>query len=270
MNDSSTKLLENQHIKELFSILKENGKGSAGLTALIMHVYEMENFVKRAEDKISDMKSQLAEIKEVQAHPVKAQLSKATNTLEIKVAEVKEQLSELKNSIILGCKNAVNSFKEKGITALDKLASFFKIKDSLQELKTSIDNITNKDDKAIAKIEAFAAEYHSAGRAISNMARVAVGKEPLGAKKEIGKLANTLAAPYKAQKSVLTSLKISIDKAITKLEKLEVTASEKQTERENVKKPSLLGQLQKNQALVDLAKRNAPVNERIKSKEAGL
>jgi len=270
MSEKEIPLAENQYVKELFSVLTDNGRDSSGLSALLSHVSEMESFVKRAEDKIADMKSQLAEMKEVQNHPVKAALRNAINTLEQKVAEVREQLSELKNNIAEGCKNAIAAFKEKGITALDKLASFFHIKDGLQDFKKNIDSIIRTDDKAIAKIEAFAKEYHSAGRAVKNMARVAVGKAPLDTKKEAGRLAKTLAAPYMAQKSALEGLRRSLDKAITKMEQLETVAAAKQTERAAARKPSLLGRLEEAKTLVEQMKQDAPVQERAKAKGAEL
>ena len=270
MTDNGTPLMENQYVSELFSILQDNGRDTTGLSALLGHVSEMENFVKRAEDTISDMKSQLAEMKEVQNHPVKTALQNAIKTLEQKVAEVKERLGELKNNIVEGCKNAVAAFKEKGIAALNNLASFFKIKPGLEDWKKNIDSTIRADDKAVAKIESFANEYHTAGRALKNMARVAVGKQPIDAKKEAGKLAKAIAAPYKAQKAVLTGLKNTIDKAIASLDGLEAKAAVRQAERAVAKKPSLLGQLQENLAIVEQAKREHRTQERTATKGAEL
>ena len=274
MSENGTPLSENQYVKELFSILQDNGRDSSGLAALLGHVSEMESFVKRAEDTISTMKSQLAEMKEVQNHPVKTALQNTIKTLELKVAEVKERLSELKNSIVEGCKNAVAAFKDKGVAALDRLASFFRIKNGLQDWKKNIDGVIKHDDKAVAKIEAFAGEYHSAGRAIKNMARVVVGKQPISAKKEAGKLAKALSAPYKAQKAALTGLGKTIDKMIDSLDGLESRAAarreHRQAERTAAKKPSLLGQLEENLALVEQMKRDVPMQERAKTKGAEL
>ena len=57
---SASTLSQNEYVQELYSILQDNGRDTSGLSALIGHVSEMENFVKRAEDKIADMKSQLS------------------------------------------------------------------------------------------------------------------------------------------------------------------------------------------------------------------
>ena len=108
-----TQLARNEHVKELFSILKDNGKDSAGLVALINHVGEMENFVRLAENRIAEMKSQLDTIKEVQDHPIKHTLQNAIKALEAKVAEIKEQISSVKNNVVEGCRNAVEAFKLK-------------------------------------------------------------------------------------------------------------------------------------------------------------
>ena len=101
-----------------------------------------------------------------------------------------------------------------------------------------------------------------------------VGKPPLDTKKEAGKLAKALAAPYKVQKNILTKLKKSIDKAIASLDGIETIAAARQAHRQAVltvaKKPSLLGQLQKNLALVEQMKREAPFQGRAKAKGTEL
>lgn len=265
-NMTSEALKDNPYVQELFAILQENRKSVQGLSALLGRVSEMESFVKRAEDTISDMKSQLSEMKEVQDHPIKTSLQNAIKTLEHKVAEVKVQLNDLKSNIIDGCKKAVSAFKEKGVTALDKLASFFHFKDNLQDWNKNINGIIRTDDKAVAKIEAFASEYHSAGRSIRNMARVAIGREPVDVKKESGKLAKTLEAPYKAQKSALLGLQKSLNKAIEQLDRLEGKAS-KQVEQAAEKKPSLMNRLNENKERVEREKAEMALPERTKAQE---
>ncbi|GHV47168.1 hypothetical protein FACS189499_04220 [Clostridia bacterium] len=264
-SSNSPPLAENPYVQELFTIMRENGKDTKGLAALIGHVSEMEGFVKRAEDKISDMKSQLSEMKEVQNHPVKTSLQNTIKLLEMKVATLKIQLAKLKQNIIEGCKKAVTAFKDKGITALNSLARFFHIRDGLSDWKKDIDFAIQADCKAIAKIEAFSSEYHSAGRALKNMVRIAVGKEPLDAKKEAGKLAKTIAAPYMAQKSVLTGLKKSINKAISVIDKMEQTESVKQAERvAGKKKPRLMKRIEANKERSERSKLELPTPERTK------
>ncbi|GHV08314.1 hypothetical protein FACS1894217_10540 [Clostridia bacterium] len=218
-------LAENQYVQELFSILKDNGRDTSGLSALLGHVEGMENYIKRAEDKISDMKSQLADMKEVQNHPVKTALTNAIKTLENKVAEVKVQLAELKQNIVDGCKSAVQAFKEKGLSTLNNLASFFHIKGAIKAIDRSVGESAQSCDKAVERINSFAREYHSANNALRNMGRIVVGKPPIDAKKEAGKLARAVAAPYKAEKTVLLKISGLANSMVQRLEQLETTAA---------------------------------------------
>jgi len=214
-------IMSNEYVQELFSILQDNGKDTAGLTALIDHVKGMEDFVKNSENQIASMKSQLNEVKEIQDHPIKHSLQNTIKALETRVAEIKERLGELKNNIVEGCKNAASAFKEAGASVLNKLASFFMVKDDLQAMKNSTIKSVDKCDKAMAKIETFSNEYHKSGRALKNMARVAVGKQPIDAVKESGKLAKAVSAPYKAKKACMLGIQKQVDKMINALDNLE-------------------------------------------------
>jgi len=262
-------LMENEHVKELFGILQDNGKDTSGLTAIINHVNGMEDFVKRAEEKIADMKSQLETMKEVQDHPLKTTLQNTIKALEAKVAEIKQQISELKDNIIEGCKNAVTAFKEKGAVVLDKLASFFKIKSGLQSIKNNTVKNVNYCDKAVAQIETFSKQYHTAGRALKNMGRVLVGKQPIDAVKESGKMAKAFSAPYKAEKACLLGIRKQVDKMIASLDKLEQGAEAKRNEQvanKKEKKPTLMERLDAKKKEIKERELEAPKKERTLNK----
>jgi len=242
-------LVENEHVQELLGILHENGKDATGLTALLNHVGEMENFVKLAESRIADMKAQLDEMKEVQDHPVRHALQNAIKALETKVVEIKEHIKELKNNIIEGCRNAVDAFKEKGATVLDRLASFFNIKGSLNSISKNIDESIMLDEKAMAKIESFSKEYHETGRHLKNMGCVLTGKPPIDVAKESGKLAKAVSLPYKAHKTVQLKMKTVVIAMIGSLEKLEqrtIAKREVKMTTSGEKKPSLAKKLKEN------------------------
>jgi hypothetical protein len=277
MNDNATtpatggSLMDNEHVKELFSILQENGKDATGLTALISHVAGMEDFVVQAESKIANMKSQLDEMKEIQNHPVKHALQKAITTLETKVAEIKAQIVELKTNIVEGCKNAVAAFKEKGAAALDKLASFFNIKGGLQAIKNDVVKAADSCDRTCAKIDSFAKQYHTAGRAIKNMARMVIGKEPIDAVKESGKLAKAMSAPYKIEKACMVGIRKQCDKMIAALNNLEKGVEANRGERsDKAKKPTMMERLEAKKNEIKEREREAPVPDRTKKVQAEL
>ena len=272
--NNNAPLMENQYVQELFAILNDNGKDAKGLAALIGHVSEMESFVKRAEDKIADMKSQLAEMKEAQGHPVRTALQNAIKTLEHKVAEVKEQIKDLKNAIIDGAKSAVTAFKEKGAAALNNVAKFFHIKGALKAIDKSVHESAAVCDKAVANINQFSKEFHQSGRHLKNMGRILVGKPPIDAAKEAGKLAAVVSAPYKAQKVILVNISGLANAMAKKLEQIDtaVDASrgEKQGRRVREKQPSILDELDANVAMLAKKDRERAAPDRTKTKEAAI
>lgn len=268
---ASTSLYDNVYIKEVFGILKDNGKDTTGLTALINHITNMENIVKIAESRIAQIESQLSKINEIQNHPIRNVLQGTKNALERKVAGIKEQLAELKIKIINGCKNAITAFKDKGADALDKLASFFKIKNGLQSISKDIDDCIKLDNKAIAKIETFSKEYHETGRHLHNLVRTITGKPLIDTAKESGKLAKTISAPYKADRAIQLKMKAVVTSMIKGLEHLEQRAAAKRETKSaektttTEKKPSLEEKLRANKEIIKQKDLEKPTPIRTKA-----
>ena len=269
--DTKGSLMENEHVKELFGILQENGKDASGLSALINHVVGMEDFVVQAEHQISCMQAQLDEMKEIQDHPIRNALKKTIAALEAKVAEIKTQIAELKTNIVEGCKNTVAAFKETGTAVLDKLASFFRIKNCLQTIKNDTVKTVDRCDRDIAKIQNFSQEYHKAGRALKNMVRMLIGKEPIDTVKENGKLATALCAPYKAEKACMLGIRRQCDKMIAALNNLEKSAEAKRGEQaDKPKKPTMMERLEAKKNEIKEREREAPTLDRTKKVQAEL
>jgi hypothetical protein len=111
----------------------------------------------------------------------------------------------------------------------------------------AIDRTANESvalcNSSVQKIYVFSCEYHSAGRAVKNMACMFVGKKPIDAQKDAGRLARTASAPFKIKRTAM--LKISVPAvAMTKsLEQLENTAAAKRDEPARKKKPKLFEEL---------------------------
>ena len=163
MNDTTTQsapLLENEHVKELLAILKENSVSSKDFLDVIGYVGAMERQLDAAVGELSAMRRELADMREEKNHPVRTSLQKAIQALENKITETRERLEAVKAGIVEGCKNAVAAFKEKGIAALDGLASYLHIRQGLEKVQESMDRNIHYDEQSMKKIAAVSTEYH--------------------------------------------------------------------------------------------------------------
>ena len=244
-------VMENEHVKELLAIMREQGAPTTkDLLAVLHQVVAMEKQLDAAVTELAAMRRELQEAQE-QNHPVKTAMQKAVIAMQGQVLDLRDKLAELKQNVIDGCKNAVAAFKENGITALDNIARFFKVKPILENMRDTLNDNIKFDNKAIAKIEAVSAEYHEAGRHVKNMGRAILGKEAVQEAKSPGKVAAAVAAPYRAERSCLVSMKKSVEKAIGSLARLEDRA-----------KPSIKKDLQSFSEQAAQAKKDAPTPER--------
>jgi len=265
--NAKNSLMNNNYVKEVFAVLKENGKDASGLAAIINQVKEMEDFVTKAESCISDMKTQLDEMREAQNHPIRTMLQSAIKSMSAMVASVKNQISELKANIVEGCKNALSAVKEKGAATLSKLASFFRVKDMLFSIKNSTVKISDNCDKALARIDTFSKEYHETGLHLKNMFRVVTGNQPINKAKESGKLAKAVGAPYRAQKNCMEGIRSQCNKMIVALNKLEHSVETKAAERAaQPKKPTLMERLEAKKKEIKLLELEKPPVERSLNK----
>ena len=231
INTISKPIAENEHVQELLKILQENNSPSIkDMFSVVQQITAMEKHLASAVNELSNMRTQLADM-EARNHPIKNTLQKACIAMQAQVLDLRDKLAELKQDFIEGCKNAVTAFREKGISALDNMAKFFKIKPALESVRNSCNKTIAIDNKAITNIETVSKEYHEAGKHLKNMARAIFGKEPTAEAKPMGSLAKALIAPYKAERKCFTAMKSCAEKAIGSLSRLE----------ERAEKPSIQG-----------------------------
>jgi len=227
VKNTTAPILSNESVIELLSILKShNAPALQDFMGVIQQVTTMESLLKDAVTELSAMRRELAEAQKTN-HPVKNALQKAVIAMQAQVLELRDKLAELKANVISGCKNAIAAFKDKGITALDGIARFFKIKPILESMRNSFDKNIASNDKAIAKIEAISAEYHEAGRHIGNMARAVIGKESVQDVKPPGKVAAAISYPFRVQRRRFMNMKKSVESAIGSVTRLKEKAQER-------------------------------------------
>lgn len=264
-------LTDNEHVVELLSILKKNGKDASGLTALIGYIGSMESQLNKAAEELQGVRNELNNMREERSHPLRTAMLNAAQSMEDSIAEARSQLEVIKSKLIEGCKNAVAEFKQKGISALNGIAKFFGIKPSLESLRKNLQNDIKRDQAAIARIKAISTQYHKTGRAIRNLGRAVRGKKPIPGVKPNGKLASLIAAPFRAEINCLTNAQKDLKKAIAALNRLEKAAPKKAADKDRGDdKLSVKDTMKRYQAQIDQSKKETPVATKSKNKEAEI
>jgi len=256
---------ENKHVKDLAEFLNKNGmKNEAqGLSEIFNHVCSMERDLEKAVGELTAMRQELSVMRDEQNHPIKTMLHKAADGLMAQLKSLLKLIVALKDKIIGMCKQTVEAVKDQGIIAANGIVSALNIKDDLESARNRINVVIGYNEKKIANIEAAAAEYHTAGRAIKNLGRIFVGKEPIPDIKPNGKLAKLLKAPFNIE---IKSLKRSLartDKALGIVNKLE-KAAEQRIERS---RPSVLDEMKRHK--VEKSQPQLEVTVAKKTKTAG-
>jgi len=270
---ASPPLTSNEHVNELLTVMRENSVDTGELLAVLRYVGMVERQLGNAVNEVQAMRQEMNGMREIQDHPVRTAMQNAVNAMEEKIAVMRERLEAVKAGIIDGAKNAVAAFKEKGITALHSVASFFNVKGGLQSLRDSLNAGIKEDERAIAAIEAASAKYHEAGRRVKNMGRALANQELEQNAKPTGKLAKTLESPFIREKDCLTNAVNDVNAAIQGMERLEAAAAgirEPRTAAKTGEKPSILKGLDTFKEQIAAAKKDAPVTGRPARDESSL
>lgn len=250
---NTVSLLENDHVKELLTILEaNNAPDRKDFLAVLNQVGAMERQLNAAVKELAAMRRELNEAREL-AHPVKTTLQNAVKTLEKNVAVLRGRLDAVKRNVIEGCKNAVDAFREKRISALHNVARFFKIRPLLEAMHNDLNENIRFNEATISRMEAASAEYHEAGRHVKNMARALAGMESVRDTKSAGRLAKALEAPFKTERSCFASMKKNVEAALSGLAALEKAAE---------RKPSIRKTMNALNEQIAQGKKEAPTAER--------
>ena len=250
-------------VEELLKILIDvNQAQSAQSVALFMnYMNDMEEQVNSVMDELTSVKEQLSNMQNTpQTHPVKDTLSKLSAKLELQIGSMKEQFAIMRSELNAKAAKLVENFKENGIAALNHVCEFLGIKDSMEKLKASFEQSSSDMQGSIDKIDAVSAELREVGNHVKNVGRAIVGKEL----KETPEAKQTgffhhMKKPYQRMKNVYEKGIAGLDKAISKMEKLEQH------------KPSIMGKLQKLKNEQETNKcLPAVVTTQAKAKEATL
>ena len=119
----SQPIAENEQVKELLALLKDNNTpGYEEFAKLIEHVTGMEQRLLEATE---ELKAVRQEMKGLQNHSLKDALQKSCKAMETNISAMRHRLSELKGQIINGCRNILADFRERGAVALNGITQFY-------------------------------------------------------------------------------------------------------------------------------------------------
>jgi len=235
---AETALMNNPDIQELIEILRKNNlkQQNGELTSLINCVSSMENQLKTALGELDAVQKQLAELKDKQ-NPLRTACIKTINNLRIAINNIQKKLTEIKNAIVEGAKNAVAAFKEKGLSALNSIMKFFKVKDGLAAIGENADKAIKSANNSISKIDKISSEIHAAGSHRRNVFRIMTNKETQNDIKANGKIAKIVQAPFRAIKAAMSKIKNVAKGMINKLEQLDKTVQKIKEQKPSILKP---------------------------------
>ena len=265
--------------QELLKLLNENGREdqARGLSLLAWYLDGMEHQLNSVLEELQSVKSELAQVTEQQS--TKPFLVKMVETLEGKVEQARDRLVIFQNRIMECTKNAVDRFKDTGVSALDRAIAAMGVKKGLEHLEEGLKNSLVSLADTLAKAEDMGTQLRKGFRNIANAGRIAANKElDRDPKIEEGRFQSAILAPMRTVQRVLGDMRNSTLAAIGGLESLELSAEaarEAQAERAAQKpgkrlekKPSIRQALQKNQA--EIATKSVPAPDQVKKQEAAL
>lgn len=244
-NSTNTPLADNTEVSKLIQILTNENLNaeSKNFLALVQYMDTMEKQFNKVLDELQEIKQQINDMPE-QRKTIKASYQDAVQNLENQVHKIKEQLANIKANIIEGSKKAVDQLKQGGLSGLNKVMDFLKIKNGLSAVRDNLNQSIASTEKSIAKINAISNEYHEVGRHVKNIGKAVRGKEPIQEKRENGRLSAFVKKPFENDLKNLTKIKGTIENAIASVENLDQSVRDNQKAAAPQNKPSILKSLQ--------------------------
>ena len=262
-------LRDEPNVLELFNVLKDKKLEVpfAEFNGLLNTVDTLDNQMKSVLGELQGIHKTLMEAQK-QRHPVSSAFTTMYQAVKTRAVTLRQQIGTLKQAIVEGAKRALAAFKEKGISALNGIMRFFKIKPILTAIRGNLEGSIKTSENSIAKIDAMATEYHATGAHLRNIGRIFGGKEAI-AQRENGKLAAALQAPYKAMRKIDMAARKGVASLIAKLNRLEQAADKIKEARKEAKKPSLEDQIAAGRAKME-AQTPRPVEPGMKKQEVTI
>lgn len=266
--------------QEFLKLLNENGRAVQGqdLSLMAWYLDGMERQFDAVLQELQSVKAELAQVSERQA-PAKFFLSKMVEALETRVERARNRLLTFCDRIVECAQDAVDRFKDAGVSALDSAITAMGVKKGLEHLQEGLQNSLSGIRDAIGKAEDVGHELRSVGGHLKNAGRAMTGKDTQTVDGgQEGRFQSAVLAPMRGIQKLLSNINNNTLAAIGVVEDLEQSADMARNRQEEraadkpgkrlAKKPSIRQALQKNQA--EIAAKPAPAPDKNKGQEAAL
>ena len=271
-------LQSNEAVQQFMKLLEENGRAgqASDLSALMWYMDGMSRQYDAVYKELQEVKAQLAKEQEP---AVKKVMEGVAVNLENKLDWARNMLAGLRERIAECAKNAVENFKEAGVSALDRAVSALGVKNVLESLHEHLSGMITDTKQNIEKVENIGQELRSVGGHLKNVGRTMTGKEAQTVDGgQAGRFQSAVLAPMRGVHKLLSGMNNATLATIGGVENLEQSAGMARERREEraaqkpgkrlAKKPSIRQALRKYQAVI--AAKSAPTPDKEKKQEAAL
>lgn len=234
-------LYGNDAIQELLKLLEVNRqeKRADDLSMLSWYVDDLERQYNAVLQELQDVKIQLAEAADAPAKE-RNLLQRTVDALEDRMWDIRDALDSVRETVCEWAQNTVEEIKERGVLALDKIASLIGVKEKLEDIRESIQQSVEDTRETIGNLESVGRELRSAGSHLKNAGRAAVGKEVRRSNTEKeGLFQSVVLAPIRGIQGLLSHMNNGVLAAIGAVERLEHTSEVVRDVRSAGKKPSI-------------------------------
>ncbi len=210
------------------------------LSLLMFYMDGMTRQFEAVSQELQEVRQQLAQEKQPAVQKI---MQGVVTNLENKMEWARDMLAGLREKLVDCARNAIENFKETGVSALDKAVAAMGVKNKLEVLQEHISGMVSDTKQNIEKVENIGHELRSVGGHLKNAGRALTGRETqvVDGGQE-GHFQSVVLAPMRTTQKLLSGMNNATLAAIGGMESLELSAEaarEARAERQAEKKPSI-------------------------------
>ena len=162
MAEPALALRDHPQIIDLISVLEQNGlqKQKEEVQALVGYIDGMEEKLSQMMDEMKEMRLEVGKLHD---KGIRARCSQLVDTVEGKVRQTKVMVSTAKENLISSAKQMVQTFREKGRSALCHAAQALRIPSVLSRMGRGFAHAEKSMGQLAVRLDAMREELHQAG-----------------------------------------------------------------------------------------------------------